>query len=225
MNTTALDNRDQLADTQVLESVNPHAEQHTNEISILTTLVTRVEQLTTSITSLEEQHATTLHALEQLKTEKRVLCDLHGQYTQLREKVFQRETLAPIFRTLIAIGDRCRQETSKLQQTLLDAAKDVDFALAVGAKQVLEARKGDLIEIEACLSGFGVEAFQHINEKFDPRVHRCVKRIATTNPQHHQRIASRLLPGYRRHDHILRPECVEVYVFTDSSLAHKEGVH
>ena len=82
-------------------------------------------------------------------------------------------------------------------------------------RQAINFRCADIVELESVLATFGVEAFQHPQDQFDPKVMKCVKRIRTSRASRHNHIADRLLPGYRRGETIVRPQCVTVFVLEE----------
>ncbi len=150
--------------------------------------------------------------LGQLGTESRVLSEMHDQCRTLQERFHEREVLLPIFRALIGIADRCRNEAAKMRATLNNQERGLELDVVLALRHLLDAREADRIELEALLATLGVEVYQHGGDLFQAGLQKCVKRIRTSRPERHERVAVRLLPGYRRDETIVRPECVGVYV-------------
>ena len=157
-------------------------------------------KLPATVEALVQQQAQTLADIDQLKLEHCVLEDLSDQNRSLREAFHEREVLNPLLRSLIGVADRIREGQAQLEQMLEDSGDDPTSIL----QTVLDARTADLMEIEDLLAGFGVESYEHQDSKFDASLQKCVKRIQTTRSSCHERIATRLRPGYRRDDKIIR---------------------
>lgn len=143
--------------------------------------------------------------LERLTADRSLATQLQAECGRLREQHHERETLAPIFRGLIGIADRRRQGIAAART---GPQSPGPAALA----ELVEAQRADLAEIEALLAAYGVESFRQPTDRFDPHSQKCIKRIPTLNPNRHERLARRLLPGYRRGSIVLRPEFVTVFV-------------
>ena len=199
-------------DAHARSSREPGTSQKTSRATAIQTaladMAQRLADLTTHITSLNEAHGAVKARLEQCATEQRVLSEMHDECRALRERHHERELLYPMFRALIGIADRCRGELHKLRQ--LDEACGRDLSIDVAIRYMVVSRKADLVETEAVLARFGVESYQHHDSLFDPRLQKCVKRIASPHRTKHGRLAGRLLPGYRRGEATIRPECVSV---------------
>ena len=172
----------------------------------------QLSALTAQIAGLAAAQDVVLGTIKELGVQDRVLGEMHDQTRRLREGFHEREVLHPIFRSLIGIADRCRQENAKLRGAIAAHAlhRDVDHALVV--QHLVNARKADVIELEALLTRFGVESFESTGQQFHAQWQRCVKRIPTSRQQRVGKIAERLLKGYRRGDAVIRREHVTVYV-------------
>lgn len=174
----------------------------------------QVDALTTAVVRADERADQHMTAVQQEITEQRaadrVLSELHDECRRLREEFYFREVAMPLFLGLIRLADHCRQTLSEMETALRALSGDVSLSLAI--HQLVQARQGDLIQIEALLATHGVEPFRQKDEQFDPRAQKCVKRVACKPGGRTGVIAERLLPGYRRDHRILRPECVAVYV-------------
>ena len=179
---------------------------------IVKLIVQRIGILSEVLNSCHEYLAKLSKGIEQLGTEKRVLTEMHDRCRELSEQFHEREFLKPIFLCLIGIADRCRQEIAKLRQTLKGYVDDTNIDVAFAIKSIIKARKADLIEIENLLANYGVESFNHSENKFDPKLQKCVRCVKCEDPDLHGLIAQQILPGYRRNGCILRPEYISVYV-------------
>ena len=179
----------------------------------LQSLTDQIAVLAERIRPLEERHETVITELRQLRTEDRLLTDMHDQCRALQERFHEREVLMPIFRSLIGVVDRCQGGAAKMRATLeVQSGLELDVVLAV--RHVIDAREADRIELEALLATFGVEVYRHKGDRFAAGLQKCVKRVRTSRPERHEKVAARLLPGYRRDETIIRPECVGVFVHT-----------
>ncbi len=150
----------------------------------------------------------------ELKVQDTVLAQMHEECRGLREQFHEREVLKPLFGALIRIADRCRQEIARQRGSLAHGAENCAPDIEIGLRSLLRARKADLVEIEACLATFGVLPFRCHDARFNPAFQLCTKPVPTNDPELVDRIATRLLPGYRRDGSIMRSECVNVFVVT-----------
>lgn len=142
-----------------------------------------------------------------------VIARLHDECRALRERHFEREVLLPLLRSVIGIADRCRRENLRLKQIVKGyRRRSMEDVIAISLHQLIEARNADLIEIEAVLAQFDIEAFHNPTKRFDAQTQKAVQLIDTAQPELHQHIAVRLLPGYRRGTTLVRREYVTVYV-------------
>jgi len=148
----------------------------------------------------------------ELKATDQVLAELSTRCRQLGENFYEREVLSVVFRCLIGIADKCRQQIKEIEQLPgLQHSGRSSPAARVNA-YLLEARRVDLVEVEDALANLGVEPFEHPKGSFDPSVQKCINRIESPRPQLHGHVAARLLPGYGRNGKVIRPEYVDVYV-------------
>lgn len=177
----------------------------------LQALTDQIAALAKRIQAAEERHESVITNLGQLRTEDRLLTDMHDQCRALQEHFHEREVLMPIFRTLIGVADRCRSGAAKMRATL-EAQSGLELDVVLAVRHVIEAREADRIELEALLATFGVEPYRHEGDRFTASLQKCVRRVPTSRQEQHETIAARALPGYRRHGTVIRPECVEVYV-------------
>ena len=146
-------------------------------------------------------------------TVEETIAQLHAECRALREKQFEKEIVFALFRSVICIADRCRREIRQLQTTLKAYGADVyRDVVSLSLKHLIDSRTADLIEIEAILTQFNIEKFHCLSNQFDPTKQTAVKLSSTQKQDLHQQISSRLLPGYRRGNTLVRRECVAVYV-------------
>ena len=179
----------------------------------LQALIDQIAVLGERIHAADERHESAITALGQLRTEDRLLTEMHDQCRALQERFHEREVLMPIFRSLIGIADRCLSGAANMRATL-EAQSGLELDVVLAVRHVIEAREADRIELEALLATFGVEPYRHEGDRFTASLQKCVRRVSTSRQERHETIAARPLPGYRRHGTVIRPECVEVHVHT-----------
>jgi len=158
----------------------------------------------------------TLKTLQQqqanLGDQRRVIAEMHDQSRKLTEQFHEREVLGPLFFTVIGILDRHRQETGKVERSLTKHLSSRNWRGTAALGHILDARTADRLEMENLLANLGVEPFEHPGPQFEPRLQKCVARVACDDPARQHHVAQRLQPGYRRNGKILRQELVTVYV-------------
>ena len=179
------------------------------------------EAITSHLVTLRQQQDALLVELQQLKMERRVLTEMHDQRKALAEQFHEREVLGPLFRTLIGLADRCRQDVARLRTMQEDTIGKSRLDVSLPASCLLQARQADLVELETVLANLGVEPFHHPDERFCAQLQKCMKRMRTAKQAKHQFIAQRLLPGYRRGERIVRHECVSVFVFNQETPSNR----
>ena len=218
----AVVDRSAQSETERRPDHNPHPPPNppldTKPNGALQSLVDRVGELAERFRGLDQRQAAIHTNVQQLGTENRLLSDMHDQCRVLQERFHEREVLLPIFRALIGIADRSRNETAKLRATLNDQQRGLELDVVLALRHLVDAREADRIELDALLATFGVEFYRHEGDRFEASQQKCVKRVRTTTRERHERIAVRLLPGYRRDGTVIRPECVGVYVLTSQKL-------
>ena len=180
--------------------------------SLTPILEARLVAIGSEVKAVKEGIAGFAKELERLRTDDRVLTEMHDRCRTLSERFHEREVLDPVFLCLIGILDRCDQETRRIEEQMKKASTRHSWARVAIVGYLLQARNADRLEVGNLLANHGVVAFEHPDERFDPAFQRCTKRVETSRVDHHQRIAERVRPGYRRGDKIIRPECVSVYV-------------
>ena len=176
----------------------------------LETVRSLVADLLDEVHGLREESSRIYEELERVRTDERVLQDLHEANKKLSEDFYEREILSPVFHTLIGIADRCYQQIAlaKTEQASLEPDATERLSSLIGS------READLIEIESRLADFGVQRHISTTEEFDAKIHRCVQRRTTSEASFSGKITTRFLPGYRRNGKVIRPERVSVYVFS-----------
>ena len=152
------------------------------------------------------------HELQRIKTDDLVLSEMHDRTRKLAEKFHEREVLLPVFNVLIGIADRGRHLTERARQKLSKMNGPANHPMRLAIKHIVEARDADRLEIENLLAVFGVEPFENPGDRFDPSCQKCIKRAPCDQSRLDQKLAQRLLPGYRRHGQIIRQEGVAVYL-------------
>lgn len=136
------------------------------------------------------------------------------RYRTLSEQFHEREVLQPLFRALIGIVDRCREQEALFQRQLdRFVAKEPGNKIALKALRERRAlRAADRMDIENILATFGVDPFQNPGSNFDPACQSPMRRVPCANGATPGHIAQRLNVGYRRGERIIRPEYVTVFV-------------
>lgn len=180
----------------------------------------RLRSLSEEITAIGRRQCELAAQLEECRLERRVLNEMHEECRALREQFHEREVLKPVFLSLIGLADRCRNELSQLRRVARDAEQrgqqpEIVLALCTLAR----ARKTDLLEVEALLRQHDVQSFETPGGRFDAGTQKCTRRVPTMQREQHMIVAARGLTGYRRGQQVIRPECVQVYVYDRSSQA------
>lgn len=119
---------------------------------------------------------------------------LHSELRDYKENFLQK-ALEPMYRSLVSLADSMDEIIAEGSEE----AEDVDFLRA----ELLEA-----------LNRYAVEPFSPDTETFDPKTQKVIKTVPTDEEARHRGIATRLHPGYRSQDRIIRPEQVNIYVYT-----------
>lgn len=157
--------------------------------------------------------------IARLAADRTALSQVQDQNRQLTEQSNEREVLWPLFQTVIGIIDRQTEQITKYKRVLVLAQDKGEVKTAILLQRLLEARRADRIEIQDTLARYGVEAFTNPEDAFDFSRQTCKRRDMTDDPGLQGRVSSRLAPGYRRQDRIIRPEQVAVYVLNSSGKA------
>ena len=203
------------SEPQVVPSVQPSSQ--TAEI------IQQLGQIQEYLKPLSGQIVEVNAEIKQTKIEQRVLTEMHDRCRDLGEQYYQREVLGPLFRCVIGIADRCRQQADTLKGLLKKhVARDNKTAMQA-IQYLLDARQADYIEIESLLANYGVEPFENPDIKFDPTTQKCISRIETPEVDLVEKVSQRLLPGYRRDKKIIRKEYVKVYVLNGKTTRLSKG--
>lgn len=188
-----------------------------------TILIQQLSQIQQELKPLAGQIAEVNGEIKRIKTEQRVLTEMHDRCRELGEQHYQREVLGPLFHCAIGIADRCRQQVNTLRGLLSKhTAKDNKTAMQA-IRYLLDARQADHIEIESLLANYGVEPFENPDDKFDSSIQKCISRTETKDGSLAGNVSQRLLPGYRREERIIRQEYVSVYVLKKNSKNLSKG--
>ena len=172
----------------------------------------RIDSVATSVTECLTKLEELAPEIQRLRTDDRVLSHISSKYQQLSEQHHEREFLYPVFNGLIAVADRCLQQTDRLRGILGDHSAEANRTIVEAIQLLLDARDADRVEVESLLANHGVQRFEHPEEMFDATVQKCIHREECDDASLNGRVAQRLLPGYRRYGKVLRHECVSVYV-------------
>lgn len=178
-----------------------------DEVTAIRLMVTR---LLDEVRGFRKESSQFGEELKRLRTDERILQDLHEANKKRSEDFHEREILSPVLHTLIGIADRCYQQIAlaKAEQASLEPA-----AAGEHLPSLIGSREADLIEIESRLVDFGVQRYLSTTQEFNTKIHKCVQRKLVSAASLSGRIVTRFLPGYRRNGKVIRPECVSVYVF------------
>ena len=186
-----------------------------------------------ALTALREQHTDLLESVRgaketlagiqedvcRLEKDGSILHEMHEANKKLSEDFHERELLFPVFHTLIGIADRCYQQIALAKSEGIASGSSLE---ADRIASLVGAREADLVEIESRLADFGIQRYLTTQDDFDPKLHKCIQRSKTPNGLLDGRVAKRFLPGYRRYEKVIRPECVSVYVFANPQQVEGE---
>jgi molecular chaperone GrpE len=145
--------------------------------------------------AVEELRAALADAARARADQQELIRRLHEENTHLREAV-QNRVQDPLVRDLILLADTCVRSG----RSWASRSPDVERVLADVAE-----------DIGHVLQRNGVETFQpEPGAPFDRREARAVRTVDTADPEHANRVAAVLQPGYRLGDRVLRPAEVVV---------------
>jgi len=175
--------------------------------------VQQVVAIAKLLTGLQADVRMLVGRLAPLPTADPLHAEFLDRYRALSEQFHEREVLQPIFRALIGIADRYRQQEQELQKRIDQLSENSDGDPRIKPlRERKSVRNGDRLEIENILAILGVESFQTPGPRFDPATQKCLRTITSGNGYAPGQIAQRLLPGYRRGERIVRQEYVNVVV-------------
>jgi molecular chaperone GrpE (heat shock protein) len=172
----------------------------------------QLESISGDVSSCRELLLGLAREVDELKAADQIVTDLGNRCRDLSEQFHEREVLLPIIYCLIRMTDGCRQQIDKFQNLLAKHPDSRNEAATKALKFLIDARKADLVELDSTLANLGVELYEHHEEVFAPSLQKCINRIECRDKSLEGGVARRLLPGYRRHDRIVRKEYVNVYV-------------
>jgi len=180
-------------------------------------LAARLGQLEESVAHLPEELSGIRKELERLKTDDRVLTEMHNRCQELAEQHYERQILRPLLLGVIGMIDRSQGDVAKLSGLLAQYADHGNGAALRAIEYLRGAISANCIDMESFLANYAVESFRCEGEKFDPSSQRCLRPVECDDPALEGTIAKRRLPGYRRDGQILRPEVVEVHKITPTT--------
>lgn len=194
------------------EATSPPQDSEQSMVEHLDLLEGKINRISAGTRVCAEQLAGVSKQVAELKATDQVLAELSTRCRQLGENFYEQEVLSVVFRCLIGIADKCRQQIKEIEQLPGIHPGGSSSPAARANTYLLEARRVDLVEVEDALANLGVEPFEHLSESFDPSVQKCINRIESPGRHLHGQVAARLLPGYQRNGKVIRPEYVDVYV-------------
>ncbi|MFA6186472.1 MAG: nucleotide exchange factor GrpE [Phycisphaerae bacterium] len=177
--------------------------------------------LTAKIAEIGSKLDLLIPEVKELKASEAVIAELSARHKELNEQFYEREVLSPILFCLIAIADRCHQQIKELQKVLGKHAQSKNELGIAAIKYLIDARKGDLVEIENILAKYSVESFKNSDQKFDPVSQKYIDTSPCEQAEQNGLIAQKLLPGYKRYEKVIRKECVVVYTVNNNQ--NKKG--
>jgi molecular chaperone GrpE (heat shock protein) len=101
---------------------------------------------------------------------------------------------------------RVAEETRlRLVMELLPVLDNLDRSIAAG-------EGGELVraQLEGVLRGYGLERFDSVGERFDPRLHEAMDVALVEDPAHDGRVIAQWQAGYRIGDRVVRPARAQV---------------
>ncbi|MFH1211329.1 MAG: nucleotide exchange factor GrpE [Candidatus Woesearchaeota archaeon] len=177
----------------------------------------KLDAIAIKITEIGSKLDLLVPEVKELRASETVIAELSARHKELNEQFYEREILSPILFCLIAIADRCHQQIKELQKVLGKHSQSRNETGITAIKYLIDARKGDLVEIENMLAKYGVESFKNSSQKFDSALQKYIDTMPSEQPEQHGLIAQRLLPGYRRYEKVIRKECVVVYTVKNAT--------
>jgi molecular chaperone GrpE (heat shock protein) len=156
---------------------------------------TKQQQLAYSLQTIEKQ-------LEALILQNRLLENASKENRLLTQDHYQQCIVEPMARSLFAVFDDIEGARRRCGET-----EQIDSSAVCGTLD------GIYIHLRQFLSIYQIEPIRHSpNSRFDPKVMRPIKVIATENKDLNNCVAVSLQAGFRwREDRLLRPESVAVY--------------
>ncbi len=107
-----------------------------------------------------------------------------------------------------------RREREQLVSELLPVLDNLDRSIAAGgADPMVQGVRQVRAQLEGVLRNYGLERFDAVGAKFDPRVHDAVAVIDVSEPARDGVVVDQLEAGCRAGDRVLRPAKVAVGKF------------
>src|SRR3989339_424577 len=131
----------------------------------LDAITAKIAEIGTNLESCSEKLDSLVPEVKEIRASEKVIAELSARHKELNEQFYEREVLSPILFCLIAIADRCHQQIKELQKVLGKHAQSKNEAGITAIKYLIDARKGDLVEIENILAKYGVESFKNSSQK------------------------------------------------------------
>jgi len=181
---------------QMLEEMNANLVHFGTELS---QLATKQKQTIYSQQNIQKQ-------LETLISQNRLLENASKENRLLSQDHYQQCIIEPMARSLFAVFDDIENAKRRCRETG-----------QMNSPPICDIFDGIFIHLRQFLSIYQVEPVKHRpNSKFDPKVMRPVKIIATENKDLDNCVAKSLQTGFRwREGRLLRPESVAVYKYEE----------
>lgn len=141
-----------------------------------------------------------------LKYDKHKDAIIDNLHEDLQE--YKNDLLLKLLQPLILDVAKCMDDISKQVRFYRD--KDADALVASKILRDLEGFGGDL---EDLLYRQGVDSFESLENTFDPKRQKMIKKIDTTDSSLHKTVAARVRKGFQWEGRVIRPERVDVYVY------------
>ena len=102
---------------------------------------------------------------------------------------------------------RSAELRAELISELLPVLDNIDRSIAEEGSEGLQLVRAQL---EGVLRGYGLERFDAVGQRFDPRVHEAMDVALVDQPEMDGVVVAQWQPGYRIADRVLRPARVQV---------------
>jgi molecular chaperone GrpE (heat shock protein) len=139
------------------------------------------------------------------------VAQLHAELQQHREGMLERAT-RPLLNAVIRVHDNLGKVVASLR------TRPQEELTPERTFRVLDGFREDL---ELLLAQHGVEPFDPLDDRFDPRLHTALRTVHTDDPVLTGRIAERLRPGFSHGEALLQK--ARVAVFTAQSAPRAPG--
>jgi len=138
---------------------------------------------------------------------EKIIDALHQELQNYKENLM-RKLMMSTFKDIIKIIDDIKKMIHHFV-TKGTIAEDPGKVLSF-----LEAVPSDLEDV---LMYQGVNPFTSSKVEFDPACQRMMGKVLTNEPDKDKTIAEHVRPGYKHEEHIIRPELVNVFVYSDEA--------